>query len=127
MSLRGEQRSGFAVALVAGAALAALLPVALLARVPTFLPLLSLPTAPFSILNAPWTTLAITPDLVHETAIRFLFRVVLGTAAGALVVGGLTIIAIGVTRASARRQEMVVKRAVGASRRVLVREVFRDG
>ncbi len=122
-----ERKSGITVAVVAGVALAALLPIALLARFPTFLPVLALPTTPFSTLDIALTTLAVTPDIVHDTAIRFLFRIVLGIGGGVLVVGGLTILAIGIMRASERRQEMVVKRAVGASRRVLLREILHEG
>lgn len=63
-----------------------------------------------------WTPLAHSVEAIRDTAIRALFRLLVGVAAGALAVAGLTSLSIGIARGNAREGELTVRRAVGASR-----------
>ncbi len=114
---------GAAILLVAtgAAALAALLPVASLvapdgARGLSRIGLSPLRGTDIGVVLSP---MAQTPTELRRAAVSELFRLLLGAAAAVLGVAWLTSLAVAGARASARRAEIAVARAVGASRRHL--------
>lgn len=120
-----------AVVLVgAGAAvLAALLPVSTLVAPPGtgFLTRLGLAPVRGSDIALALGAMARSPMETRESALLALFRLLLGVATGVLVVGWLTTLALAAARAVGRRTEIVVRRAVGASRRHLLTSELIEG
>jgi len=64
-----------------------------------------------------WGALARSPGVIRATAVASLSHLLLGIAAGVVAVTWLTTLALSTARASARSGEIVVRRAVGATRR----------
>jgi putative ABC transport system permease protein len=123
-------RSTAVLLIVAGAAvLAALLPVSALVAPPGtgFLTRLGLAPVRGSDIALALGTMARSPMATRETALLALFRLLLGVASGVLVVGWLTTLALAAARAVGRRTEIVVRRAVGASRRHLLASELIEG
>lgn len=63
-----------------------------------------------------WGSLVRSPDAIRETAVTTLSHLLLGVAAGVVAVTWLTTLALSTARASARAGEVVIRRAVGATR-----------
>lgn len=64
-----------------------------------------------------WTTLAVSPTAIQQHALRALSALLMNLAVTVLFVATVTIAALSFVRASARRTELGVRRAVGASQR----------
>jgi putative ABC transport system permease protein len=64
-----------------------------------------------------WTTLAVPPTAIQQHALRALSAELMNLAIVVLLVAAVTIAALSLVRASARRTELGVRRAVGASQR----------
>jgi hypothetical protein len=79
-------------------------------------PRLRLASLPTVDLGIPLSRLAWTPSAAQWAALASIGTVVAGLGVAILCVAELTVLTVGATRASARRSEMVVRRAVGASR-----------
>src|SRR6202795_1161752 len=62
-----------------------------------------------------WTTLAVSPAAIQEHALHAVSGVLMNLAITVLFVAVVTIVALSFVRASARRTEIGVRRAVGAS------------
>ena len=129
-TLRAYRSTALLLVGAGAAALAALLPVSTLVA-PSGTGLLTrLGLAPVrgSDIALALGTMARSPTATREAALLSLFRLLLGVAAGVLVVGWLTTLALAAARAAGRRTEIVVRRAVGASRRhLLASELFEGG
>jgi putative ABC transport system permease protein len=67
------------------------------------------------------------PAQLRQDAVTFLFQILLGVAVGLMVVALLTLASLFVARASARGPEIAIRRAVGASSRVLVAAQLVEG
>jgi putative ABC transport system permease protein len=63
---------------------------------------------------------ALSPASIRQETLTHLFRLLLGVAAGVLVVSWISTLVLAAARSSARAQEIAVRRAVGASRRLLL-------
>src|SRR3982751_3411893 len=100
--------SALLIALAAGTGLAAFLPVGRLTHFPSLTTRLGLPPVSVPAFGIPWTDLAVSPTAVHRAALATFFATLLWITAGVLVVAALTVIAIGVVRASARATEMSI-------------------
>lgn len=119
--LRAYRASAVLLVLAGALALLAALPVAAFTSnhlIPVGTTLVP-PSAPLPDFGIGWTPLAHSAEAIRRTAIRELFRLLVGIAAGAVAVAGLTALSIGIARGSAREGELTVRRAVGASRRRL--------
>ena len=66
-----------------------------------------------------WTSLVIPPPVTQHRAVTELSGLLVDLAVTVLVAAAVTIVALSFARASARRTEMAVRRAVGATRRDL--------
>ena len=64
-----------------------------------------------------WTTLAVPPAVIQQHSVRALSGLLMNLAIVVLFVAAVTIAALSFVRASARRAELGVRRAVGASQR----------
>jgi putative ABC transport system permease protein len=115
---------GSALMLIATAAagLGAVVPAVMMHQ--ATLRLAPLPTADLAIA---FSKLAASPAEVQASAVDTLSGVLLMLAVGAAVVCTLTVIALCVSRSSARRAEFTLRRAVGASRKQLVSGVLAEG
>jgi ABC-type antimicrobial peptide transport system permease subunit len=114
---------GTAVLLVTagGAALAALVPVtALVSR-------LVAPLLRVTDLGLGRSELAAGPNELHGAAVAGLFRLLILVAAGVLCVAALSLLAVAFARGRSRVTELAVRRAVGASRRVLIAAALIEG
>lgn len=129
--LRAYWGTGVVLAGSAATALTALLPVALLSawRPPHtgLTTRLGLPAWRGGDLGMSWRTIAWTPTDARAAALGTLFQLLLGVAIGLLGVASLTMLSLSVARASARANEMRVRRAVGASRWTLVASALAEG
>lgn len=75
----------------------------------------------------PWTDMARAAATSRATSMASLLDVLVVVGAAAALAGFVTVVALGWSRASARRGEVSVQRAVGASRRVLVASALVEG
>ena len=80
---------------------------------------LRLPPVPDAGLAIGWSASATTPAALQLRGLATVSGILLGLAIAVLAVAAMTVLALSAGRASARRQELVVRRAVGASRRQL--------
>jgi len=80
---------------------------------------LQLPAVPRADLGIAWTSFVRSPASFQREAIDAFSDLVVALAVAIVVLGVLTIATISLARASARRAELAVRRAVGASRRDL--------
>ena len=128
-TLRAHRATALLLVGAGAAALAALLPVSSLVAPPgaRLVPRLGLPPARGSDIALVLGTMARGPAATREAALLSLFRLLLGVAGGVLVVGWLTTLALAAARAAGRRTEIVVRRAVGASRRNLLASELVEG
>src|SRR6266853_289497 len=67
-----------------------------------------------------WGPYALTPTAMRQWGVHMLFDLLAGVAIGVLAVAALTIVSVATATAAARAREIAVRRAVGASRRVLL-------
>jgi len=106
------------VAAATAAALVVLLPAtSLVGRGAGALPArLGVPPAGGMDLELVWGALARSPGAIRAAAVASLSHLLLGIAAGVVAVTWLTTLALSTARASARSGELVVRRAVGATR-----------
>jgi hypothetical protein len=74
-----------------------------------------------------WGANASTPADAQAQTIALLFQLMLVAAFATLVLAAISILSISAARASARRPEMAVRRAVGASRRNLLAAALAEG
>ncbi|MEO8451284.1 MAG: FtsX-like permease family protein [Gemmatimonadota bacterium] len=110
-------------------ALAAALPVASIVRLTAsgLVPRLELASSRIADVGLVWASTIETPADTQRMALAQLFLGLESAAIAALVVGGLTILAVSGARASQRGSEVAVRRAVGASRRGLLSAAFLEG
>lgn len=120
-ALRHHWRSAAVVALAAAAGLGAALPALLLA------PGLRPAVMPPDDWGVAWRAFAWGPAVTEAHGLRVLAGVAVAGAVALLVITGLTVLATSVARAYARRGEIVVRRAVGASRRMLGSAALMEG
>ena len=71
-------------------------------------------------LGMTWGPYALTPTAMRQWGVHVLFRLLAGVTVGVLAVAALTIISVATAHAAARAREIAVRRAVGASRGVLL-------
>ena len=74
-----------------------------------------------------WSTLAVEANGARTVALTALSRTAWAAGIAALLVAGLTVLTLSLARAAQRRTDIVVRRAVGASRRALAREALQEG
>ena len=122
---------GTAVLLAAagGAGLIALLPVTSLtdgAR-PGFASRLAAPLLRVADLGLGRSSLAAGPNELRAAAVAGLFRLLLLVAAGVLCVAALSLLAVAFARGRSRVTELSVRRAVGASRRLILAAALIEG
>ena len=67
-----------------------------------------------------WGPYALTPIAMRQWGVHMLFDLLAGVAIGVLVVAAMTVLSVASAQAAARAREIAVRRAVGASRRVLL-------
>lgn len=116
-ALRAYWGTAVLLAAAVAAALAVLLPSASLVGPGAGFPArLGVPAAGSLDLGVVWGEFVRTPDAVRRTAILGLSHLVLGVAAGVIAVTWLTALALSAARATARGPEIVIRRAVGATR-----------
>ncbi len=117
--LRAHRGTGLLLATTAALAFAALLPITSLVGPgpPSFAPRLVLAPVRGGDLGMSWSSFAWTPGDIQHSALVWLFRLLLGVAAGVLGIAGLTLLSVSAARATEREVEVKVRRAVGASRR----------
>jgi hypothetical protein len=121
---------GTAVLLAAAcaAALAVLLPAASLVARGAGLPSrLAVPRAGGTELELAWGALVRSPDAIRAAAVASLSHLLLGVAAGVVAVSWLTTLSLSTARASARAPEIVIRRAVGATRLNLLLSALLEG
>ncbi len=90
-------------------------------------PHLTLPAAPGGDLGLVWSTLHQDPEALRRAAVTGLSRLLLGVALGVLAVTWLSALSLATARASARAPEIVIRRAVGASRLHLLVAALLEG
>jgi hypothetical protein len=127
--LRMYWKTALLLALVAGAALAALIPVTALSGPGTgaFAPRLGLETVQGGRLGLRWSAIVRSPGGTEQRAVQEMFRFLSITALAMLVTATLTILNLSAARAVARTTELAVRRAVGASRRGLLASLSMEG
>src|SRR2546425_1051943 len=120
-ALRAHWVTSALLAAIVGTALVALLLVSLLlfGSQPGLRPRLVPPVVPMPDLQLPTSALMTTPADVRGAATDQLFQVLLLVAAGVFLVAALSVVAVAAARGAARASELIVRRAVGASRRLL--------
>src|SRR5260370_9133771 len=121
-STRRSYRGTVLLCVTAGAVgVAAALPVrALVApRAGHFATRLGVPAMPGESLGMNWGPYALTPTAMRQWGVHMLFDLLAGVAIGVLAVAALTIVSVATANAAARAREIPLRRAVGASRRVL--------
>lgn len=74
-----------------------------------------------------WTNVAQSASDTQQAAVAELFTLLLATSAAGLAVAILTILSLSAARASTRRGEVTIRRAVGASRRDLFLAALAEG
>jgi len=82
-------------------------------------PRLQLAPVPATDFGIEWTTLAVPPTAIQQHSLRALSALIMNLAIVVLFVAAVTITALSFVRAAARRTELTVRRAVGASVRDL--------
>ena len=121
---------GTAVLLVAAcaAALAVLWPAASLVGRGAGLPVrLAAPSAGGIDFGVVWGSMVQSPDAIRHAAITGLAHLLFGCAAGVVAVAWLTTLALSTARAAARAPEVVIRRAVGATRLQLLASALLEG
>ncbi len=121
---------GTAVLLVAAcaAALAVLLPAASLVGRGAGLPVrLAAPPAGGVDFGIAWGAFVRSPDAIRQAAVTGLAHLLFGCAAGVMAVAWLTTLALSTGRAAARAPEVVIRRAVGATRLHLLLSALLEG
>ncbi len=78
-------------------------------------------------LGMAWGPYALTPTAMRQWGVHLLFRLLAGVTVGVLAVAALTIISVATAHAAARAREIAVRRAVGASRRILLATGLLEG
>jgi hypothetical protein len=78
-------------------------------------------------LGAGWSQDAQGPAATQQQGVDLLFHLLLGTAVATLAIAAVTILTLFGARASRRESEMLVSRAVGASRRTLAASALLEG
>jgi hypothetical protein len=78
-------------------------------------------------LGAGWSQDAQGPAATQQQGVDVLFHLLLGTAVATLAIAAVTMLALFGARASRRESEMLVSRAVGASRRALAASALLEG
>jgi hypothetical protein len=114
-------RAGVAVGLATAIGVVAAVPVLLIG------PGLALAPIAFDGWGIAWTSLVEGPNVARAAALDGLVTILNAAAACAAVVALLTILALSIARGVERRGEIVVRRAVGASRRALRRAAIAQG
>jgi hypothetical protein len=127
--IRMYRGTALLLAATAAVALAAVLPVAALAGYGNagIASRLGIGSAHGGDGGLPWTTAIQTPDDVRTGAVGFFFNLLLTSSAASLVIAGLSLLTVSGARALAREGEVAVRRAVGASRRVLTLSALLEG
>ena len=121
---------GTAVLLAAASAgaLAVLLPVASLVGKGAGLPArLGVPAVGGIDFGLVWGAFVRSPDAMREAAVTSLSHLLFGVAAGVVAVTWLTTLTLSTTRATARAPEIVIRRAVGATRLNLLVSALLEG
>lgn len=77
-------------------------------------------SAPGESLGMNWGPYALAPTDMRQWGVHFLFRLLAGVSIGVLAVAALTVFSVAAAHAAGRAREIAVRRAVGASRRVLL-------
>lgn len=110
------------VALTAALALASVLPVASLLApgVAHPLPHLLLDDHAGGTLGLSWVAPPVGPGQTRAEGLQFFFRLLLATSLATLAISAISLLTLFGARAMARESEVAVRRAVGASRRVLL-------
>ena len=128
-ALRSYWGTAALLAAAGGAGLFALLPVTSLAdgTRPGFASRLAAPLLRVADLGLGRSSLAAGPNEVRGTAVAGLFRLLLLVAAGVLCVAALSLLAVAFARGRARVTELTVRRAVGASRRLILAAALLEG
>ena len=128
-ALRAYRGSTVLLVACCAAGLAAALPVAALMRFSGagIAPTIGLAPGPNVDFALAWSQYAQDPTALGGEALTALLNLLAGVAVGVLAVAGLTILSVSTARADAREMEIGVRRAVGASRRVLVATLLLEG
>ena len=128
-SLRAYWGTAVLLAAAAAAALAVVLPVAALVGRGAGLPVrLAVAPAGGADLGVAWGEFVRTPDTIRASALTSLTHLLFGVAAGVVAVTWLTTLSLSTARATARAGEVVIRRAVGATRlNVLVSSLLEGG
>ena len=78
-------------------------------------------------LGLQWGPYALTPTAMRQWGVHLLFRLLAGVTVGALAVAALTMVSVAMAHAAARAREIAVRRAVGASRRIMLATGLLEG
>jgi hypothetical protein len=122
-------KTALLLAMVAGAALAALMPVtALFGPEPgAFASRLGLQTVGGGRLGLSWSAIMRSPAATEQRAVQQMFQFLSIAALAMLATAALTILTLSAARAAARSTELAVRRAVGASRRGVLGSLSIEG
>ncbi|HXY70726.1 MAG TPA: FtsX-like permease family protein [Gemmatimonadales bacterium] len=127
-ALRSWWGTAVLLAAAAAAALAVLLPAAgVVGTGPGWPSRLHVSPAGGLDLEVIWGAMVRSPDAIRAAAVSGLSHLLLGVAAGVLAVTWLTQLALSTARATARGPEVTVRRAVGATRLVLLASFLLEG
>ena len=124
LALRWHARTGTLVALTAALTFAGALPALSLLGGGTAAPTLTLSLADTPLLRADWGAKAVVWPQLQQLALMQLLSIVRGAVWLTLAIGAATLIALHLARAAARGSEVIVARAVGASRRDILAATF---
>ena len=117
LALRWHAGTGTLIALTAALTLAGALPALLLTSGSASTPTLSMALGQTTALHADWGGAAIVWPQLQQLALAQLLTIVRGAVWLTLAIGAATLLALHLARAAARGGEVLVARAVGASRR----------
>ena len=127
-SLRTYWGTAVLLAAAGAAALAVLVPAAALVGPGAGLPArLAVPPAGGADLGVAWGEFVRTPDAIRASAVTSLSHLLFGVAAGVVAVTWLTTLSLSTARATARAGEVVIRRAVGATRLNLLLSALLEG
>ncbi len=128
-ALRSYWGTALLLATAGGAALVALLPVTALTdgAHPGFASRLAAPLLRVADLGLGRSHLAVGPNELRSAAVSGLFRLLLLVAAGVVCVAALSLLAVAFARGRSRVTELAVRRAVGASRRLILAAALIEG
>ena len=126
-ALRDSWATAVLLAAACAASLAVLAPVLALVGPSGGEGRLALPPAGGADLGLVWSTLVRSPDDLRRAAVAGCSRLLAGTALGVLAVTWLSSLSLASARASARAPEIVIRRAVGASRRQVLLAALIEG